>query len=1671
MQLSLLAPAKALDSTYKKELPRRDRVGRFAQQWQRLCERAAAAQLAGQSEEHLKGLLKEFLLDTEYAGFDINTKSYRGLHEADLVIQHAANHPVQVLFELKRPGSPDMIAPDNLNRKALHEALTYYLWEREVNQNREIKHIVITDLQQWFVFSGQDFYRAFGSNSALLRFFQHWKEGRTDSDKTSQMYRYLQQFLAGSDHILPVVHFTAESLRKAAASGPDTSGKTLLYAFKFFSPEHLLQTRQRNDSNVLNKDFYFEMLYLLGLEETKEANKKIIQRAHQPHPASLIENAITKIRSERRLERVGDRHRYGPDTDQQLFGVALELAITWINRVLFLKLLEAQLITYHNGDPSYAFLDPAVIREFDDLNALFFEVLAVQPDKREASIGSRFAHIPYLNSSLFETTDLEKDTISISGLRDSLALPLFGKTVLRDGKNRREGNLPTLSYLLEFLNAYDFGAETRDGLVDTGKSLINASVLGLIFEKINGYQDGAFFTPGFITMYMARESIRGAVVEKFQEAARKKNTPLNPSQGQEHTPNPSQEGLTSTAGANLPGDATNQTPLLRGAKGGFQSPDDAKGASRGFQSPGGQEHTPNPSQEGLTSTAGANLPGDATDHFPLLGGARGGFQAPDDATSPTRRNIIPYNPNLKELARDLRNNSTRSEIILWKELKGKFEGKYDFHRQKPLNNYIADFFCYELMLAIELDGESHDSPGVLHKDVEKERKFNSLGINVLRFRDTDVFHNLDKVLETIRTYIQGYEKGDLSVFWAENTPLNPLSRGDFNSPGDATDHFPLLGGTSGGFQSLAGQEHTPNPSQEGLTSTAGANLPGDATDHFPLLGGASGRFQSLAGQEHTPNPSQEGLTSTAGANLPGDATDHFPLLGGARGGFQAPGEATGASGEFQSPAASGGFQSPGDATNPQNTFTSLHHIYDLIGPGRPFSRKQANDLINSITICDPAVGSGHFLVSALNELIAIKSELGILEDEDGKLIRDWAVRVEDDELVIEDHDGDLFRYQAPKPGSTSKSERQRVQETLFREKRAFIERSLFGVDINPNSVKICRLRLWIELLKHTYYRAESGYHHLETLPNLDINIKVGNSLVSRYRLSDPISAALKSQRQSVKDYLSLVQGYRQATDPDEKQALRLLIDQLKKGISGGLSQSDADYARLSKAKEIFYDKFGPDTLFAVELTKKQQAERERMSAEIDKLAAKVEEKKSGTRYRGGFEWRFEFPEVLGEDGRFLGFDVVMANPPYIRQEEIREFKPLLEERYQTFAGTADLYVYFVELGMDLLKPRGQFCYIFPNKWMRANYGLALRQWIRQHRIKSLIDFGDLPVFEEATTYPIVLSMTREAASPVFRAAELVHLDFDAQGLEAELAPRWFDVRPDQLQDEGWTLARAEVQALLGKLRQTGVPLGEYVGGRIYYGIKTGLNEAFVIDRETRDRLIAGDPRSAEVIKPFLAGKDIKRWRVNFRETYVLFIPWHFPLHEDSSIAGSSTEAEEAFKKEYPAVYQHLLLHKNALLNRNKAETGIRYEWYALQRAAATYYEAFSEPKIMYQEIATYSTFAYDEDQFFVNNKVFIMPGAGLGLLGLLNSKLVWFFLNQIASKLNGGALAMQSPYVMAIPIVEEAARHPRIETLVTEILHLKAVDAYADTLVLEAEIDELVCGLYGLSEEERALVG
>lgn len=422
--------------------------------------------------------------------------------------------------------------------------------------------------------------------------------------------------------------------------------------------------------------------------------------------------------------------------------------------------------------------------------------------------------------------------------------------------------------------------------------------------------------------------------------------------------------------------------------------------------------------------------------------------------------------------------------------------------------------------------------------------------------------------------------------------------------------------------------------------------------------------------------------------------------------------------------------------------------------------------------------------------------------------------------------------------------------------------------------------------------------------------------------------------------------------------------------------------------------------------------------------------------------------------------MVIANPPYIRQEELSEIKSYLSHHYETFKGTADLYVYFVELAMRNMKAKGQFIFIIPNKWMRAGYGSDLRQFIKSHQVNFIYDFGDLPVFEEATTYPSILSMTKTAPSEKFFAANIETLQYDP-GLNEYLHENRFQVNIDGLQDQGWTLTSEEVQNILKKMRQIGTPIGEYVEGKIFYGIKTGLNEAFVIDEETKERLIAEDLKSAEIIKPFLAGRDIKRYETPKADKYLIL----FKNGQTKEKFGDLSE-EDAWKEltdAYPSICNHLIQYKEKA--KKRYDQG-QYWW---ELRACDYYKEFEKPKLMLPDIAIKSEALLDNDLNYCVNTVYIIPGLNKYELGIINSKLILFYYANLTQTIRGGYFRFIRQYLEQIPITKPDNIYKlSIEDLVGKVIDLKSQNQ--DTSALESEIDLMVYKLYGLTYAEVKVV-
>lgn len=1006
--------------------------------------------------------LKPFI---DSLGYQSVAYSQTGQSGIDLAI--LKDYKPAAIFETKAFQSNGMITRDNLNKKAFHEAILYFMRERD-RGNVSIFHIVITDFFNWFIFDAKDFDIHFWKNKTIKKLYDNNKNPSILGDGTADFYSALERALPElMENLIDEVGIDCAYFNLKETQ----SEKNLIAIYKLLSSDCLLKEFNPNDANSLNREFYNELLYILGLEEEKSGGKKLIGRAINPQNGTFYELTKSELSF---------------SENENEFDTIIQIIIIWLNRILFLKLLESQIVRWNGNKQELKFLNTSKIENFDRLNMLFFKILAVKIDERQ---NHEFDYVPYLNSSLFERHALEEKYLRISELANDAQIAYHKSTALKDAnKKRKVGYTNLLSYLFEFLDAYDFGTDSGEEISNENKSLINPSVLGLIFEKLNGYKDGSFYTPSFITMYMARESIIKSVLQKFN---------------------------------------------------------DAKG---------------------------------------------------------------------------------------W---------------------------------------------------------------------------NCQKLLD-------------------------------------------------------------------------------------------------------------------------------------------------------------------------------LHNKIDDI--------QEANTIIDTLTICDPAVGSGHFLVSALNEILFIKSELGILVDDEGKRIRDYRLSVENDELIIKDDEGEIFDYQRD---SKAKA---RIQKTLFKEKQRIIEHSLFGVDINPNSVNICRLRLWVELLKNAYYREDGT---LDTLPNIDINIKCGNSLISRFGLNDELK--IKNIAVEIENYKQRVSDYKEnlGTKKDVMHSIGELKNKFRLTLQAESKViQDRNQALKNYVLHYRHDKLSDDlsltaiknnyglnaSLFEEKVNPKQQ---KKMLDELLKHQSKINEIEKGKIYDNAFEWRFEFPEVLDPNGDFVGFDVVIGNPPYVfaREHFTAQEKSFFVSQYKLSAYQLNLYILFLERSNQILKKNGQFSFIVPNNWLTINSAKGVREFILNHSDIGIVNFT-AKVFDEANVDTAILTYNKSDQNPI------VHL-YESSGIEGmnlikTTEASFFQNKTDVIINIE-AFKNAGVYEIVDKIEANAFLLKEVAD--VKAGLKayeTGKGKPPQTEEMKKNRIYHSVEQHAENYLPYLDGKDVSRYALGWSGEFLkygdnLAAPRTFDLFSTSRI--------------------------------------------------------------------------------------------------------------------------------------------------------------------------------------------
>ncbi|MCQ2110179.1 MAG: Eco57I restriction-modification methylase domain-containing protein [Bacteroidaceae bacterium] len=602
-------------------------------------------------------------------------------------------------------------------------------------------------------------------------------------------------------------------------------------------------------------------------------------------------------------------------------------------------------------------------------------------------------------------------------------------------------------------------------------------------------------------------------------------------------------------------------------------------------------------------------------------------------------------------------------------------------------------------------------------------------------------------------------------------------------------------------------------------------------------------------------------------------------------------------------------------------------------------------------------------------------------------------------------------------------------------KRHIIQQNIYGVDIEKGAVEIARLRFWLSLI--------TDADKPDVLPNMDFKIMQGNSLLEQYKGFD-LSHIMDTKTE-------IHAGHQFQMFEEQIDVIRA---EVKDTIKRYYSEQNHDVRR--SMREGIRQKIQQQ--IAVQGTNVD-------ISDIKDIAANDQ----------FFLWHTWFSDVFEENG---GFDIVIGNPPYI---QLQKDGGLLADLYKpcgfkTFDRMGDIYCLFYEHGYNLLRKGGALCYITSNKWMRTGYGEKTRAFIMDCTYpRILIDFIKMKLFDDATVETNILLFSKEEYAEATLCAALVELNkSDLHNINNLIASNLYNNKFNSA--DFWTLSDAPTGNLKNKIKKAGIPLKEW-DLKVNFGIKTGFNDAFIIPTVKKEEILKAckteeeRERTEAIMHHIIRGKDVGVYQNDWAGLWLLYIPWHFPLHTDDSITGASEKAEAEMQKMYPTLFEHLYQYKEQLSSRNKAETGIRYEWYAMQRWGSKYWMHFAEPKIIWKRIGSILRFAYDEDKSMCLDSTCFATGEHVKFLcAIFNSKLGHFMLQDSPKTGTGDLLiSVQAIEPIVVPIPSDKQKSD-IETLVDRILEAKKLDPQADTSALEAEIDRLVYDLYGLTEDEIRIV-
>ncbi|EJS8868564.1 Eco57I restriction-modification methylase domain-containing protein [Campylobacter jejuni] len=1244
MHFTLLNEKDFFNPYYRKKQIMQNEFDIFSKALMQYLERLESSQ--SENEDYLvANALSPFLTMLNFKTH-IKTKQ-KGKSEIDLSIsKDEFSKDLEVLIEAKKPNSKEFITHTKVNSKALHETILYYFRNREYSFS--LKFIIITDFYKFYIFKISEFEELFYKNPSFKKLFEEFcNPNSLFKGNTEEFYKEVAKLIENSKENLKGFLIDLTFLKDKQKS----NFKNLASIYKTFHRDFLLSEFNPNDANSLNNAFYKELLYILGLCESKQNSKLIIAKSEESkEEQGTFYTAINSKLKEENFETI------------------LKLLILWLNRILFLKLIESNLVRF-NDDKNLKFLNFKKIPDFDKLSELFFEVLAKEKSTRKKS---EFAYLPYLNSSLFEKQNIE-NTLEISSLSNDLKLFYYKNTVLKDDKCKaKKGQVGLLEYLFEFLDSFDFGSDDEQSEILSQKELISSSVLGNVFEKLNGYKEGSFYTPSFITSYMCKESITKVVLDKFN----------------------------------------------------------------------------------------------------------------------------------------------------------------------------AQF---------DLDA----------KDISELRKS-------LRKED----------------------------------------------------------------------------------------------------------------------------------------------------------------------------------------------------------KKAQKELLNSIKICDPAVGSGHFLVSALNVMLSIYDELNLFDEE-------FYLEVQNDEILITNHKGEFIEYKRPK---TPKDKAHLIQQELFHTKKDIIENNLFGVDINPNSCEITKLRLWIELLKHSFYQSfdDGNYHDLKTLPNIDINIKCGNSLVSYFETGKSLSH-YPNIKERMGKYKRIVKDYKEGFYTDKShinQEIKNLkisfknfcfADKFKKemkSFNDKCEKYSKKYGNFLAVDDENLKFFVSANLTLFDFDEKEATkEFANLKKEYDNIF--------NLESNHPFEWRFEFPEILDDDGNFKGFDLIIGNPPYIRQEELKELKPHLAKNYKVYKGTSDIYTYFYELGFNVLKDRGVLSYITSNKYTRAGYGEALREFLLKNvKFLEYTDLNGIKVFDSATVDTSILCFEKSKSKyNKFKYLALSNEILKTCAYDIGLYKDFAEFSQNSLSKESFTFSDENTSALKAKIERIGTPLKEWQGLNIYRGILTGYNEAFIITTKKRNEILANckdeaeKERTAKLIRKMLRGRDIKRYSYEWVGLWVINTHNGYKNKNGEKVEAINIEHYPSLKKHFDEFYPQL---------EKRTDKGLTP--YNLRNCA--YLDEFEKEKIVWNPVSGEYLFSYIKEHIFFNNSLFMMTLDVFSLkyiLAFMNSNCYKWLITLKTNLIQTGSYAYGAKdKIERLPIPKINSKNEKLAneliSLVDEILKAKEQDKNANTQELENKINSLVYKLYNLNEEEIKII-